>query len=1522
MLAASSAPAGTLEQFFYVPLPGATVADLTLAPEFPEHPFTVTPVNWFHPGLEGITNASTAYGSWLRGYLEAPVSGDYTFYLSADDSAELYLSTDHQAANKELIARVESQVPYGVYDQHRFQRSVAVPLERGRQYYFKVLHKSVGGTDHIQVGWLRPDDVLERPIPLHYVQRFVPASYEGPGVLEPASIPPLIATSPTMGNLVGAVENQRVILAPNVSATPPVYYQWFENGAPLAGENLSSLDLGEVTEADAGRVFTLLAATPEGIALSADWPLQVRNDATAPMIVSAYTSGMTNGFLLTFSEPLDPATATNAANYNLNLGVSVTDVSLLYGTNLNTVVVRTTPFPPAGIPEVTVTGVRDRAQPSNAVAPGTTRAIWPADGSITLRYYGGVFGAEPLGGTSILDLVGSGVGFEPRRFPDQPDLVTTRSEMGIPNNFADNYAAQLIGFLVPPVTGDYRFWIASDDQGILYLSSDADPTNKRAIVVEPQWNGYRAYTTTTRRTMNNTGNSGFIHSHFPNLDPDLPANDSLNTVGPVHLEAGRRYYIEAVMKEGGGGDSLDVAWQMPDGAPVFDGQAPIPGEFLAQWSGSGSGDVVITNQPAGYSATEGRHATFSVGFSGTRPMTYQWFRNGIPIVDADGPVYTFPARLTDQGALYSVRVRNDFSEVWSVEAQLVVWADLAPPRMVRAQADQHFDKVTLRFNEPVTVATATNLANYAISRTDNGQPLEVLSARVSGFQEGGYTNVVVGTGRIEPGVNYTVRTSGITDLSERANATRPEDTANFTGWVLSRGFVLYERWEDVHTGGIDTQPAQYRKNHVPDVSTYLTLFESPQNVAENYYGRISGYFVAPANGRHDFYMACDENGELWIANETGSTLPQTRLAFEPSWGNARSWTGTSDGRRNNGDNNTVSDSLPLLTMAAGEHRYIELLWAEGGGGDYAHATYSGPGEPVPQNGTTSRLRGDVIAAWANPDAVTITITDEPDDLARSEGTTANFSVSATALDWDGVGQPYFFQWQRDGVDIPGANSWTYTTPVLLYRREPYRYRCRVSSVGVQVFSREAELQMFCDDCDTVFLQSLRADHTLRKVTLTVDRAIGLATATNLANFHIDGLEILSIEPSFLSHDWTRTMTLHTSPQQPGQSYILNVTGLVGVNYPYPEINGWALPFSAFALQPGGVRRERWTNLMGGAVADLTNHVRFPDQPDQIDLLPGLESPQTINPDQDNYGQRLSGFLQVTNTGDYLFAIAADDQAVFYLSTDESPTNKRAVLVEPLWNEARSWNSLERRVGPSTTGFFPEVTTLAVNQSANTVGAIQLVAGGRYYFEVLHKEGGGGDHVAVTMWPAGSPPPANGTPGIPDAMIWNYQPADEAIEIILQPRDQVVRDGYPVSFSVAASSLHSPIQFQWERNGVALPGATQATLRFDAVTGWSNDALIQCRLTAPPVTITSASARLRVIDWHEFRALPLGAGGLNLVWGYEGTPVQLQSTTNLFPTPNWQDRYWNDQRDGLLHFYSHPNEPFAPTQEFYRVVPAE
>ncbi len=115
-------------------------------------------------------------------------------------------------------------------------------------------------------------------------------------------------------------------------------------------------------------------------------------------------------------------------------------------------------------------------------------------------------------------------------------------------NSGDNYGTRVRGYIHPQVSGTYRFWIATDDNGELWLSTNDDPANKTRI----------AYVT------------GYTNSREWNK---FPEQRSAN----INLVAGQRYYIEALQKEGSGGDNLAVRWQLPDGSI----ETPIPGSVLS-----------------------------------------------------------------------------------------------------------------------------------------------------------------------------------------------------------------------------------------------------------------------------------------------------------------------------------------------------------------------------------------------------------------------------------------------------------------------------------------------------------------------------------------------------------------------------------------------------------------------------------------------------------------------------------------------------------------------------------------------------------------------------------------------------------------------------------------------------------------------------------------------------------------------------------------------------------------------------
>lgn len=129
---------------------GSTIADLKRDPRYPDAPdkHDVTGVDLALQGKD--------YGERLRGYLVAPESGRYRFWIASDDESELWLSSDEIEGSKRLIARVNGHTPRYAWDESSGQASVLIPLEAGKRYYIEVLHKQADIKDNLAVAWQTP----------------------------------------------------------------------------------------------------------------------------------------------------------------------------------------------------------------------------------------------------------------------------------------------------------------------------------------------------------------------------------------------------------------------------------------------------------------------------------------------------------------------------------------------------------------------------------------------------------------------------------------------------------------------------------------------------------------------------------------------------------------------------------------------------------------------------------------------------------------------------------------------------------------------------------------------------------------------------------------------------------------------------------------------------------------------------------------------------------------------------------------------------------------------------------------------------------------------------------------------------------------------------------------------------------------------------------------------------------------------------------------------------------------------
>jgi ELWxxDGT repeat protein len=116
------------------------------------------------------------YGSRIRGYLCAPATGAYTFWIASDDNSELWLSTNDDPATKRKIASVTGATSVNQWTKYGSQVSGSINLVQGQRYYIEALHKEANGGDHVEVGWQLPNGVLERPIAGSRLSPFEPSA--------------------------------------------------------------------------------------------------------------------------------------------------------------------------------------------------------------------------------------------------------------------------------------------------------------------------------------------------------------------------------------------------------------------------------------------------------------------------------------------------------------------------------------------------------------------------------------------------------------------------------------------------------------------------------------------------------------------------------------------------------------------------------------------------------------------------------------------------------------------------------------------------------------------------------------------------------------------------------------------------------------------------------------------------------------------------------------------------------------------------------------------------------------------------------------------------------------------------------------------------------------------------------------------------------------------------------------------------------------------------------------------------
>ncbi|MCW5552956.1 MAG: Ig-like domain-containing protein [Verrucomicrobiae bacterium] len=1092
----TSTTAGTVLQLYYDGIPGTTVSSLTTSGFFPASP---TDYDVLVGNLEKGAFGDN-YGSWTRGFLEAPQTGSYLFWIASDDDSEFWLSTDHTPANRVKRAENVGAVGFREYSVKPAQQSTAVNLVRGQKYYFEILHKEGTGDDHVSVGWQLPDGTLERPIPGARLMPFpVDANYTPQDKAPQILTDYFFALVPQLDAVTSVEESRSVTLAVTIEATQPASLQWFSNNVAIPDAILSTYTIASVPLSANNAEYRVEVSNALGGPVSASTVLQVSADVTPPVLLSALNLGRTVGsVVVVFSEPVEPVSATTAGNYSLDNGATISEAVM--GSKPGTVILKTSPLVAGTTYTLTVSNVKDASVAQHVIAPNSTATLddqmffWlgfdegssatatDASGNghngtmangATAVFSGKIHGAAGFDGIDDHTVV-SGTGFD-----DWTGGMTVAAWLR-PANIAN--WSRIIDFSNGAANDNILFARSGTSSGITFEVYNGGVTGGKVtangVIQLNHWQHFAA-------TMDAAGfvkiyKDGVVIATGTTAVPNLVAR--ANNYVARSAWSGDGYYggrmddvrvykrvlsDEEITAISGGDPSLPEV-SLVATIPTASEEGTVPGEITATRTGSTTGALTVNYLISGtaengvdYVALPGS-VTIPIGAS-TAAIAVT------PIDDAVlDPVETVILTLTGDASYQAGASESGTVTILDNE-------DNFPPTVVAVTVDNELPtfattRVDVWFDEPVQAGQATTVGNYVFSQagvTINSATLDARSRRVllalSGPLDDGGTLTVSNVQDLGGNAMGTVvrpiqsRLTPVNVIANSYNSPVPRDqvfaltsngvvdnTANAGGWDTFSS----ARRDLTHFVGMLYPNAELF--NVVKVDLGIQFVDGGSWASQPRVFILKNQ-VDPIPGQPELdpfnwleVPAQLISGSLFDPAGDGSPSPNTPITFDLS-------------------------NVPAADRTG-------YGWAVGGA----------QGDNSLQFLSITETRGYGVAAPNRP----IQIQTHPQDRVALQGQEVTFSVVASGS-W-----PISYQWLLNDVEIPGATAAVYTTSPLTLGDTASQYKVIVTNPEGSVTSNAGSLTVNADNVPP------------QVVVVTVDTAINVwfneavapASATTVGNY--------------------------------------------------------------------------------------------------------------------------------------------------------------------------------------------------------------------------------------------------------------------------------------------------------------------------------------------------------------------------------------------------------------------------------------
>ena len=697
-------------------------------------------------------------------------------------------------------------------------------------------------------------------------------------------------------------------------------------------------------------------------------------------------------------------------------------------------------------------------------------------------------------------------------------------------------------------------------------------------------------------------------------------------------------------------------------------------------------------------------------------------------------------------------------------------------------------------------------------------------------------------------------------------------------YTLTPGMLKFEYYNadsGSSVGGFEANPTPNYTNNTPDATLFLSAFDTrtvfPDNSHLNYFGQVSGWITPSVTTNYIFFLRSADQSDLWLSSDN-TTNNLTEIAA-----NNRNGGDVFIGPEISGAAEGTDYSTPMALVAGQSYAVLAHVKSSSGQNflQVAWRTDSGAVDmPADDQELVDRLPpipGSALSTLALP-LGSATITQQP-VASPASSVPANSKVTLTigvnAVTNTGAG-PLVIQWQKNGVNIPGATGASYTTPYLQAGDSGAQFGAVVSLPGFSTVSSTVTVTVTPDNTKPTVLWAAAGD-SMHTVTVYFSEPVDPVTAQNPAMYAISGgvgvLGATFAETTNLVNSPTDdAVILTTSDLADNTAYTVTVTGvqdpagnlIAGGNRAAFLSDGFAPGFGKFEYFEDQYYSGNYVpaddNTVNGFV---TYHPEFlNNDPDTIVYPHTLEmSPQgttTLRTGSAGngalppgyYGTRMSTIITPTNTANYVFYLATDDSGILWLSTDDNPAHKHAIAYcsydantagqVRLWSAANSTmdtGTLSGLVTVPGATFWPVV-------DGNNVPIITLTNGQRYYLEVDQRETAGFSSVSTVNWDAGTGvAPVDGTASVLTGNLigWHF-PLPQISNFARSGTNVIIGRSNPLS------SINQGV-VPWP--GLAAPATTSITPSFPVTGLQATPALLPANWTSvtnvTPVSIPATNA---------------------------------------------------------------------------------